>query len=393
MNKLITLINNKVFPLGVFISLTAYLVIPDSGKALTIFYAFTLIPALILFPLTFTHLLKDRYFWPLILFLLYLPLTVFWSNNPNAEDLISAVKLSFYIVIFANALKQSSLWLKDYYSYLGFIAAACALTAMLYFYGYSSNPIDERLIAWGDMQNPLWAGTIFSFFAAYFSLALLSKHINRSNRTLFIFSHISLWILIIAALLTQSKGPIIALVLSVLCLSLIIKSKKGVISILIASLIALLFISINYEILSNILNRGASFRVTIWQASIEAIMQNPIIGHGINQSVAIITPDGNLFVSPHNRLLAVLYHGGLVAGVLFILTLVPLFLKQPPDKPHSQFLALLQGLIIFFILCSMSEGRFLITRPNFIWLELWLPLFTYLSILSHNRHSPQLAKN
>lgn len=393
MNKFITLINNKIFPLGVFISLVAYLVVPDSGKALTIFYAFALIPALVLFPFTFTYLLKDRHFWPLILFLSYLPFTVFWSSNPNTEDLISAIKLSFYILIFANALKQNSLWLKEYYSYLGFIAAACALTAILYFYGYSSSPIDERLIAWGDMQNPLWAGTIFAFFAAYFSLALLTGHINKSNQSLFIFSHISLWILIVAAVLTQSKGPVIALVLSILYISLIIKSKKGIVSILIASFISIVFISVNYEILSNVLNRGASFRIDIWLASIDEIMQNPLIGHGINQSIVIITADSNLFVSPHNRLLAVLYHGGLIAGLLFVLALTAVFLKQPLNKPHSSFLTVLQGLIIFFILCSMSEGRFLVTRPNFIWLELWLPLFAYLSILSNNRRSPLLVKN
>lgn len=393
MNNYIIFISTKVFPIGTFLAFAAYLIMPDSGKALTLFYVLSLIPALFIFPFTFTSILKSVFFWPLIIFLAYLPLTVLWSSNPNAEDLIFSIKLSFYLLIFANALKQNTLWLKKYFSYLGFIAAACALTTTVYFYGYLNNPFAERLTAWGDMQNSLWAGTIFAFFAAFFAFALLTRHIDKSCKFIFTLSHISLWILITAALLTQSKGPIIALALSTLLLSIIIKSKKGMVTTLGMSIVAIALISINNEALSNLLSRGTSFRIDIWLASIEAIMQHFIFGHGVNHSVIIITPDSNLFVSPHNRLLAVLYHGGIVGGVLLLWMFYPVFARQKFISQSTPFLITLQGLIIFFILCSMSEGRYLVTRPNFIWLELWLPLFTYFSILSFDKASLTINKD
>lgn len=138
------------------------------------------------------------------------------------------------------------------------------------------------------------------------------------------------------------------------------------------------------SILSSLLERGLSGRLEIWSQAYLAIKEAPMLGYGINSQPALYFSN-TVFNSAHNRLLSTIYYTGITGGLLLIAMLVTAF--WPVKFKMSLAAEYAKYLLLFGCLCSLTEGKYIITRPDMVWLIFWLPLSVLLMEKYYHRQT------
>jgi len=115
-------------------------------------------------------------------------------------------------------------------------------------------------------------------------------------------------------------------------------------------------------------SKNVGERLRLWTASIEAIANSPLWGHGIQnrmQAIAqILVDDGlpvRMFTHPHNGLLTTALDGGAigVAAVLALLAApVVIALRAPADERYRKRLFLALFLSLGYAFCGMTQIMF-----------------------------------
>lgn len=181
-------------------------------------------------------------------------------------------------------------------------------------------------------------------------------------------------IFLIFIVLTDSRGPLLALVLSsfVLLPRWRIRTylaAAGAIIVLSASVV-LLAPSLVHTAIQRMQDRGTSYRLDIWQESIAEILHRPLLGHGITASLRI---QGGFGHHPHDLYLSALFYTGIV-GLLLLLGGLGLILRDVLKLPASVDRRACLALLVHLMVSGATDLSQITKGPGELWYIVWFPL-------------------
>lgn len=123
-------------------------------------------------------------------------------------------------------------------------------------------------------------------------------------------------------------------------------------------LVVIMQIFLRYsDFIVNVLQKSITLggRTRIWERSLLAIMQQPLIGFGYETRSVTLTKI--IFNHTHNIMLEILYRGGLIGMILFIIVLLSLGRKVKHYQSNG-IVMILAWCIVLFIFLSVFEFAF-----------------------------------
>jgi O-antigen ligase len=175
-------------------------------------------------------------------------------------------------------------------------------------------------------------------------------------------------IMLVMLLLTQSRGPIIALVLAVGCtLHLHVFTRRNLlIAAALAVLVALLLVMtpVGDMLLARFEELGtqSGLRLSIWHHTLSEMASQPWLGRGFSYELDFINYSGEHITTTHSVYMGALLKGGIV-GLLLLLAVIACGLWQAWRKRRTDSRYSLA--ILFYALVFMaSQGMFIISNPG-----------------------------
>lgn len=318
--------------------------------------------------------------WKLIgvvaLFLFYYSLTDLWSTNP--DNILSTLKHGVYLIFFilmVNHCIQRYGILKVH----SFIFIGCFVILLL-----TLLLVDKSSLLTNRLENGFFAAPSNVIdLGGYFALGILSALIVvRETGKHWIYLPASL--LFIGLLLTQSRGPLLALLVSLVVLLAKYRHVhlRHIIYILLSIVVvALFFYFSNYghEFYERLVSSYAQsyIRFGIWENAYHVAMERPVLGWGFDKQLDFVNSLGAHVTTTHSVYFSAFLLGGGV-GVAFLSVLIIAGLSQAYKKYH-QGLGLEASIYLFSLMFYITQGMFVIGGPGEVWVLFWLPLAIVLS--------------
>jgi O-antigen ligase len=174
--------------------------------------------------------------------------------------------------------------------------------------------------------------------------------------------------------LTQSRGPLMALFATIFFCSALVKDFKLLLSL--AILVGVLFIAKTFNFFDpfSLVSRGDSYRFAIWEQVWTNFLEKPFLGYGLGGlRPEILIEPGIHIAHAHNVFLANLLDGGGVAlALLLALLLRSAYWAFVHFKKSGN--VTLVSLILFAVLANMTDGYTLIMSPGYQWIYFWMPI-------------------
>jgi O-antigen ligase len=356
-----------VFLAGFFIS-------PDNHLHRNFFYLFFLAPFILYLDLgAIRRCFKTTLFKMSIIFLLYFLISMFWTKGGlTTESYYDHIRYFLMLVLFIMATMlisaNSNRFLGRIIFWLCLVALISSVIFILYFYESHRFPKIRVRGPFDHTHNPNQAAMFFGFVAilAFYSM-LCSK--NKWQKIFYwtVFLGLSVFLL-----LSQSRGPLLALFLSMILGLALEKRWKEIIAIIAICAGLIFMIEIVGVGVKSMFRRGFGDRIDIWLASFERISQVPFLGEGYFTDMSIQTPKF-LETSPHNLLLLVILKSGLVGGGFLTALVVAAVVKSYRYFVSSKNWIYL-CIFAYFVLCMTFDSTHLLYKPTLGWLIFWMPV-------------------
>lgn len=304
----------------------------------------------------------------------YLCLTLLWAENAGFDDFIHYVRRPFYILGFLSLtidLAQRYPKFFDYLSiYLSWIAAIAAIVSICCFYSSFSFP-PQRLEYVGALDTAIVVGSVYGMVGLICYFHLLQK--RRTHAYIYIGL---MGVILFSTFLTQSRGPLGALLVTFLIGAHMTRNKKLlaiVICVIIGGGLSFFYIKGINDMFAR--PEGFTIRLEIWQQTLARINEAVFLGEGISTSSdnTFIISDGTKWNHPHSLYLATTLYGGTI-GLLLLLVLQALALRQSVLRFFKENDFTYVALLSFSFMCVIVDYHRIICRPKAIWLIWWLPL-------------------
>lgn len=311
---------------------------------------------------------------PLIIvgvFLLYFSLSTLWGNKK--QDFASALKHGFYLLFFIAMLNHV---IKQYgVLTLHRIIFAATFTLLVLTFIF----VDKSTLLTGRLENGFFSAPDNVIdLGGYFALGIISALIiSRETGKHWISFPASL--LFIGLLLTQSRGPLLALIVSSFMLFAKYKhihfrhilSTVGCVAI-----IGLFFYFTGYghEYVQRLVDayQQSYVRFGIWNHTLELVAQKPWFGWGFDKTLSFRNSLGAVVTTTHSIYFSALLKGGIV-GFLLLAGVIVVGLRSAWRRFHEA-MALEAMLYLFSLMFFITQGMFVIGSPNEAWVLFWLPL-------------------
>ena len=185
--------------------------------------------------------------------------------------------------------------------------------------------------------------------------------------------------------LTQSRGPLIALALAVV-VAMPYRHRPGrwlwfLLPGALAVVLAVVYSAIGEMLLTRFgeLYQQSFVRISIWRHSLALIEQAPFFGYGFDKQLNFLNYTGELNHTTHSLYLGALLKGGCV-GFLLLLALLGYGARLAIAhwRTGRRWEAGL-FLFLFMLVFYSSQGMFVIANPAEFWYLFWLPLALLLS--------------
>ena len=342
------------------------------------FYIFLLAPYLIMINRnTFKMLCRSRIFLLSLLFIMYLLATLIWGHKGNSSDYMHIFIRSLSVLVFYALTMELSLsdkWFMDRVFTIMIWASLLGTLIYIFVFHYPFRYPPMRLNDIGVLRNAIQAGSTFGMILIILYYSVLGEKRFWAN-SLYILSFVSLLAIV---LLTQSRGPLMALFLAFLVGSFMSRDSKMLIILLCMALGVVLFLSSGEGFLYDmIITRGTSNRLYIFQCVIDKIQEKFILGHGILLKFSCVLSNGTVIPHPHNLYLSIWLYGGLVG-----LSLLILLLAKGLWQGYLYFIrernCMYVVWIIYTSICVFTGNHNVIISPHPIYLFFWMP-FGFLS--------------
>ena len=356
------------------IFLSGFFLSPNNHLHRNFFYLFLIAPFLIcLNSRLLNNCIRSNLFKLSLLFLMYFWISMFWTNSQlSSEEYYDLTRYLIMSVIFIMATMTISDDPDHLFDKIKFWLCMAALIASVVFIAlfYYSHDFPAAQVSgpYGYTQNPNQAAMYFGFVGiiAFNSMIFSSRKSNK------VFYGVVFAILVSYMLLSQSRGPLFAFIVS-LVLGLVFEKRwKGIIAIITACAVFIVLVESVGIGMHSMIGRGFANRIDIFLVTLNRISQAPLLGEGYFTDVSILTP---LYLesSPHNLLLLVTLKSGFIGGFLLItLVLASLIFS------YKKFLAsgnwIYVCLFVYFIGCMTFDSTHLLHKPTLGWLIFWMPV-------------------
>lgn len=294
----------------------------------------------------------------------FLVLVVEGSDDPGKSKVVLYVTLTLLGALLA--AQQSKWQIESLLFWSSMIGGVFALVSVVYFYGWAPRPSGMRLISVG-----LWDTAIMAAHAvgALAILGLFTLHGRRVNK----------WtaaVLVLAAIgylsflgLNQTRGVWIALVCTMVIMVVARPTRLGMTFI---AMIAIGLAAIALFDAGLLLQRGVSYRPSLWQGGLLLIEQHWMTGLGFHEYL-ITVPIAGSFKHPHNLFLDTGVRLGLPGLLMFCCLWGVVAWRAWTSRAEPLGRALL-ALWVFSSVSLMTDGIGLWLKPNADWLITWLPV-------------------
>jgi len=363
-----------------FFFLLGFFIVPI-GHWVNNFFVLIAFPYLVTLQLKRIQLICRSSLWILSMVLsIYMCLTLLWADTPVSIDYVHYLIRSVYLFVFLSLTIELVLRYPKFIDYLFvflcWVAAITAIISIFRFYSsYSFHTLrlvleaKLRLVSLGaKVRNPVKGASVYCMIAlvSYF-------HFLKSKRSsAWIYAVLSVIVLFSAAL-TQSRGPLGALLVTFLIGAVSTRNKKLLATVLCFIIIGGLMFFYIEGFMEMVNVRGYSYRLEIWQQTIARIKEALLFGEGISTDTKLIMADGIKVNQPHSIYFATMLYGGLI-GLFLLLTLQAIALWK-------SFLYFLKendftyvALLLFAFICMIGTRHKVISRPDVLWIYFWLPI-------------------
>lgn len=305
------------------------------------------------------------------LFLFYFSLSTFWSVGQGTFT--SALKHSIYILFFMLMINH----VVKNYGVLRLHALIFSATFTLLILTFIF--VDKSTLLTGRLENGFFsAPSNVIDLGGYFAIGIISAFIiARETSKYWVYLPASL--LFIGLLLTQSRGPLLALLVSSFLLFAKYKhihlrhilSTAGCIVI-----IAFFFYWTGYgsEYTQRLIDayQQSYVRFGIWQHTLELAEQKPWFGWGFDKTLSFRNSLGAVVTTTHSVYFSTLLKGGIV-GLILLAGVIMAGLGCAWRRFHEA-MALESMMYLFSLMFFITQGMFVIGSPSEAWMLFWLPL-------------------
>ncbi len=310
-------------------------------------------------------------------FLLYFSISCFWSDNPR--DVISAITHSLYLLAFLFIYRQACLNGKKKQT-LFFALSGILILLLLTFYF-----VDKHSILTNRLDSSFFAApTNVIDLAGYFCIGIfLCLILIRDTNNKWFYVPIPFFF--IGLILTQSRGPLLSFVVSLLPLLLmkpVIRRQHIVIFIIFIIMLVSFIVMMNFEYI--LFNRFETayqqsfIRLGIWVHTLDMVKIHPFFGWGFNKELSFISSINQHITTTHSLYLSTLLKGGILG--LFLLGAVLVYGLCMAKRHMVNRQGFEASLFLFMILFFTTQGMFVIGNPGVIWYLFWFPLAVIFSL-------------
>ncbi len=359
----------------------------------TVYFILVVLPSLILFPLFIREQLhKNKLFVLILLFFLYSLISVFWADNSQPLLFLTYFKRVMVLIVLFYAVYHLVLYYPTIDKMILTLLMLSGLGLISYSFFDNQGDFSGRLRLWGGLNDTISSATVYG---ALFLLSAGAYLREKNKYLLFMYLLLSV-IFVVEILLTQSRGPQLALLLSAPWLFLIIKpiDYKRVYYPLLFVVVLILFVALGTAYFDTLFSRGfhLSFRDIIWKDSINLSLEKPLFGYGLGTGFKFILPANELNLwhqsavsHSHNFILSTWLYAG-VPGVALILAIIYYALSLCYTNKKEYF-SILGVILVFGIFCLLTNGSYPISRANERWFIFWIPMAF---ILAHAVQLPSI---
>lgn len=362
---------------GFFVYLGCFFVL-SSSKILSFFLVFVVLPVLFLCLVSKFRCMQDkRAIFICAAFLGYLSLSSLWGEGGFFKAIrYSVCILCLMISVEVVSQKYSANFIIKSIIFAGFIAALSFIVVIL---GPGHDLITfvmERvslyeISRWGN-KNPIDSAVIIGIpvIAAWYFFPGRKIHVQ-----LLLIVTIILCSLFMLA--TQSRGPVLAVAITLLCIVLYRREKGDFfLLVLFAVLICIAFTLFN-TFSDTFVDRfkQENYRLLVWHEALKLFMDHWAFGQGYGTSakILIIPPSGSV-THAHNTAIEILRIGGIIGGVLFVYMFVSMVRFSYIRYRNKFFLFWL----LFGLLCLSTNGRLPLVYPGDVeFFAFWLPFLLF----------------
>ncbi|MGF6392983.1 O-antigen ligase family protein [Pseudomonas plecoglossicida] len=289
-------------------------------------------------------------------------LTLVWSTatEPGRE-----VKRLIYILVFLMAfplLAQGGLTrIRHLLQLGGGLLAIAALISIVRFYGVQGHSLLIRLEGIGEISHPILGAYVLGA-----SVLMLLYQLPKQRAAQLA------WVLTLACLgafvmLSQSRGAVLALLITVVLAPLWFRDRHSRLIAVAAMLATGLAFYVVYDVITR---RGSSYRPEIFQAVLQMIGEHPWTGLGLGAEYKV-SAVGMLFDHSHNMFTHVAIEIGLPGMLLWIA--VWLFtLGEIVRARHTVLGKILLALWLYSTMAMQFDAASLTATPRAEWFVSWL---------------------
>ncbi|PYB72072.1 polymerase [Pseudomonas sp. LB-090624] len=303
--------------------------------------------------------------WGSVLLLLaWSGVSLFWSA---AEDTGREIKRLLYILVFLLAFpllaQLGQARIRQLLLVGSGLLAIAALVSIIHFYGVRHMPVLARLQGIGEISHPILGAYVIG------SAVLLLLYQPPRQRGLQLLWLGALACLGAFAMLSQSRGAILALVITVIMAPLWFRDRHSrLFSILavVATGLALYFV---YDVIAM---RGSSYRPEIFHAVVEMIATHPWTGLGLG-SAYDVSAVGKHFDHTHNMFTHIAVEMGLPGMLLWVMVWL-YTLAEIIRARGTLFGKVLLGFWVYSTLAMQFDAASLTGTPRAEWFISWLPV-------------------
>ncbi len=299
-----------------------------------------------------------------LLLLVWSGLSLAWSP---AEEPGRELKRLLYILVFLLAFPLLAQFgqarIRQLLQLGSVLLAIAALLSIINFYGLQRTPLLVRLAGIGEISHPILGAYVIG------AAVLLMLYEPPRQRGLQLLWLAALACLGAFAMLSQSRGAILALVITVVMAPLWFRDRHSrVFSVLALLATGLAFLAV-YDLIAQ---RGSSFRPEIFHAVVEMIAAHPWAGLGLGADYKV-SAVGMHFDHTHNMFTHVAVEVGLPGMLLWVM--VWLFTLGEIVRARGTLLGkVLLGFWVYSTLAMQFDAASLTGTPRAEWFISWLPV-------------------